>query len=373
MDRLDHPFAPALVALVYAWLAVAIHTAPQGGDPSALVRAAPPWTDPSAAPAGLRVVEKGYDGQFYYRLALDPFTDRVTGHGITFDDAPYRQQRIVYPLLAAAVAAGDERRAPLALVLVNVAALVVIGWVGGMLARASGRHALWGAAFVVYPGFVVSLLSDLTEIVAAAFLLAGIATLRAGRVASGAAVMTAGALARESTALFAAIAALVRLREAPARPRRWLPLLLPVAALAMWQAALAMRWGAAPASAYPVTFVVPGLGPLVGAWWNPERYVGIQSAVWLAVVAFVLLVIFLGARALRSASPAERFAWLAYAVVTLSVNPNFWANSGVLRPASELGMLTTLMTLGAGVRPRTVVLVAGLALSALLVGTGLPI
>jgi hypothetical protein len=42
----------------------------------------------------------GYDGQFFYRLALEPFSTAERVDGIAFDAPAYRQQRIGYPLLA---------------------------------------------------------------------------------------------------------------------------------------------------------------------------------------------------------------------------------------------------------------------------------
>ncbi len=42
----------------------------------------------------------GYDGQYYFRLALDPLASQQTAFGITLDHPAYRQQRILYPALA---------------------------------------------------------------------------------------------------------------------------------------------------------------------------------------------------------------------------------------------------------------------------------
>lgn len=53
----------------------------------------------------------GYDGQFYYRLALDPFTTRVEDYGIKLDIPVYRQQRILYPLFVHILSFGNPQRA----------------------------------------------------------------------------------------------------------------------------------------------------------------------------------------------------------------------------------------------------------------------
>ena len=50
----------------------------------------------------------GYDGQFYLRLALDPFDLKLHAFGITLNGA-FRDQRIVYPFIAWLIALGQLR------------------------------------------------------------------------------------------------------------------------------------------------------------------------------------------------------------------------------------------------------------------------
>ena len=67
----------------------------------------------------------GYDGQFAYWIARDP-TPAVTG---AYLDVPaYRYQRILYPLLAWALAAGQAALVPWTLVAVNLAAQLAGTW-----------------------------------------------------------------------------------------------------------------------------------------------------------------------------------------------------------------------------------------------------
>ncbi len=373
MRRLVHPFVPALLGLVWA-AAVAGAFVADTGDVSRFVGASPPWTDPAARPAGLAIVEPGYDGQFYYRLALDPFTDQPSDRGITFDRPAYRQQRILYPLLAWVASGGDERRAPLALVLVNVAAMFAVGWAGGAIARGAGRHALWGALFASYPGFVVSLTNDLTEIVAAALGLAALGLLRSRRDALAVLTLAGAALERETTALLTIAAALARGAATPRRPGQWLPFALPVLLLLAWQAVLAARWGAVPVGQSAEAFDPPFLGIFAAAWLNGERLAGAQAAVWAAAIGVVLGTIVLGARALRAAQLAhERIAWCGYLAVAPILEANIWANGAVLRTLTELGMLTALLALGARPGVRWALLGAYLGLSGLLVATRAPL
>ncbi len=168
-----------------------------GGNITEFVRAAWPYSDRAHVPPGLVVfTTDGYDGQFYYRLALDPADLRHTAFGITMD-APFRFQRIGYPALAWLVSLGRHSWVPVALVVVNGAALTAIGVLGGILARESGRQALWGLLLAGYFGFFISLGCDLTEPVAAACLLGGVLAVRRGRPAIAGLMFAYGALTRE--------------------------------------------------------------------------------------------------------------------------------------------------------------------------------
>src|SRR5690242_7968565 len=106
------------------------------------------YTHRSQLPPGLlRVPSAGYDGQFYYRLALDPFNWHRTAFGITMDQS-YRYTRIGYPVLAWIFSLGQHQLVPVVLVVLNLFAVAAMAMLGGMFARDAGRHALWGLALV---------------------------------------------------------------------------------------------------------------------------------------------------------------------------------------------------------------------------------
>src|SRR5215467_16340829 len=94
-------------------------------DPSYFVTAGTRHYDPVSADPGLRSIRNGpgYDGQYYYRLAIEPFSRKPIDHGIAFDSPAHRQQRILYPLLAWLISAGKPTGVPAALILLNYAAL----------------------------------------------------------------------------------------------------------------------------------------------------------------------------------------------------------------------------------------------------------
>src|SRR5215468_10042280 len=76
----------------------------------------------SQLPPGMPVAKTyGYDGQFFYRLAINPLNFHHTAYGIAMD-RPYRYMRIGYPVLTWAVSAGQHFLIPVMLVAVNIAA-----------------------------------------------------------------------------------------------------------------------------------------------------------------------------------------------------------------------------------------------------------
>src|SRR5206468_13025460 len=113
----------------------------------------------------------GFDGQFYYRLALNPFTSQATEFGITIDVPPLRHQRILYPLLTWILSLGRPSLVPMVLVLINFIALCVMGWIGGAFSQSLKQHALWGVFLPLYPGFLLVLSRDLVEILEVSLLL----------------------------------------------------------------------------------------------------------------------------------------------------------------------------------------------------------
>src|SRR5258705_14008134 len=100
-------FAAVLALALYAAF-IALLLARWHFDPSVLVVAGDEFTNPVAAPKNLRVApnSSGYDGQFYYRLAIAPFSTQESIAGVHFDYPVYRAQRTLYPMLSYLVSGG---------------------------------------------------------------------------------------------------------------------------------------------------------------------------------------------------------------------------------------------------------------------------
>ena len=106
------------------------------GHLSLFIMAGHVYTHRAQLPRGLLLVPSaGYDGQFYYRLALDPANWHATAFGITMDQS-YRYTRIGYPLLAWIFSLGQHQLVPVVLVALNLLGVAAMALLGGMFARA---------------------------------------------------------------------------------------------------------------------------------------------------------------------------------------------------------------------------------------------
>ncbi len=146
----------------------------------------------------------GYDGQFFYYIAADPANAR---YYLDTDQLPadYRYGRILYPMLARALAFGQVGRIPYTLILVNWLALA-----GGTLAvgawlRRKGFSPWLALIYGLYVGLFVGLLRDLSEPLAYALVALGVYLFDYGgkhRVIWSALAFALALLARETTAVF---------------------------------------------------------------------------------------------------------------------------------------------------------------------------
>ena len=152
-SRLNRPLVPGIIAFL-GWLGFALARWQiwAKGHLSLFIMAGHVYTHRPQLPRGLLLVPSaGYDGQFYYRLAMDPVNWNHTAFGITMDQS-YRYTRIGYPTLAWIFSLGQHQLVPVVLVVLNLFAVAAMAMLGGMFARDAGRHALWGLAFVAYFG-----------------------------------------------------------------------------------------------------------------------------------------------------------------------------------------------------------------------------
>jgi hypothetical protein len=360
---------PSIVGLVLALVVVGMHLAALGADPSVFVRAAPPMADPGKVPASLRTLnaDQAYDGQFFYRLAVDPLDQRDVG--ISFDGPSYRHQRLLYPLVVSALALGQEAWVPWLLIGVNVAGLAVLGLLGARYAVAIDRPAWWGIALPLYVGFSYTLARDLAEIVEACLLIGALLAVQTRRIALGAALMALAVLARETAVVLAGalIAAWAwnRLRRTPdfrPSPAATRPSLTAGNALLLLvgsagavtylavQIALGLRWGVLP--------TLDGAGNLAAPFSGLRDY--LTTTGQLGRLELAWFVTLCGIALLSRAAPVPiRVGLVGYLVLLASLSSMVWAGDAAwLRAATEATLLAWLSLFYAGGRRVVALLVA---------------
>jgi len=362
--RLDHPLSVVLlIAAAYAgYLGLRWHRF--GGDWSRFICAGDEFCDPKRVTAGVfvRPRSSGYDGQFYYRLALDPFSRRRSDFGVQLDAPAYRHQRIVYPLLAWLVSAGNPQHVPAALVGLNFVGLLVLAALAAVWARTVGRHALWGLLIALYPGFVATFVRDLTEIVQACFLVGALLCLQRGHPMCAGILLTVAVLARETAlglaggiGLYMAVGAIRGRSDAL---RYWPACLLPVGIYLAWQVALRWWWGEWPLSASDGSLGPPFVG-FVRFLNQLEATSGPLAGVWVAELLFLGLFTVGVPWSWRRASslPVVRAAWVLYALLATVLTTKIWVDDwAFLRALTEFYVLGAAILIAAAGRLRFLIL-----------------
>jgi hypothetical protein len=351
----DHPAFPAAVAVVAAICFVLLRLELFAhGDLTRFIDAGRSFVDPSQAPRNLHIVPgSGYDGEFYYRLALDPANLHRTAFGITFDNAS-RLQRVTYSTLTWLVSGGGQRSVvPVALVIVNILGLGALGWLGGMIAKDAKRPAVYGLLVAGYFGFLFTLGRDLTEISAATFLLAGIVALRRDRPVLAGFLLAAAALSRETALAFAVavglvcVADIVRRRRRPGR--KDLAWLIPGSIFVAWQAVGWSVYGVLPIRAdaggnlrLPFSAMFGAIGHFI--WTLPNAH----SAIWLGELIVLAAIAVLAGLSMRSAKVRswEKTAWVLAVLVVISLAPGIWRGEADFRGFEDLYVLSSVILLG---------------------------
>src|SRR5262249_30095039 len=119
----------------------------------------------------------GYDGEFVYYIAFDPFLlafkNEPSRYRAFVDAPPYRYGRIGFSLLTKLFSWGDPERYPQTMIWLIVAATFAGAWYLATIAQHFGYSGWWALLYVLVPGFIQSLRTGLPEAIAAACLLGG--------------------------------------------------------------------------------------------------------------------------------------------------------------------------------------------------------
>ncbi len=362
--RANRPAAAALIAgLVAAGFTLARWQTWAGGRISRFILVGRHFATPSQLPPGMPVAKTyGYDGQFFYRLALNPFNFHHTAYGITMD-RPYRFMRIGYPAITWLVSAGQHSLVPVMLVAVNIAAIAALGWLGARFALDGGRHALAGLLVPGYFGLLTSLGRDTAEPLAAACLLAGLLAVRARRPVLAALFLAYGALTRETVMVavgaiaICRVIGIVRGRVRPGRDD--LAWVIPAAVFVAWEIVVKLAIGTIPLLAdggrnAGAPFIAP-----FQAFRHNLGHIHLhqfeQYDLWFLELAVLVAFAVAALVSLRSTSAPvhERLALVLYLVEICVVTPSTWNSLDAdMRSFIEVYLLAVIILLATPRRPR---------------------
>ncbi len=110
----------------------------------------------------------GYDGQFYYYVAMDPFMNK--GY---FKNA-YRQQRILYPLIAHLLVFGKESLLPYALYIVNLMSLAMGIYFLILILKQYSVNPMWSLFYGLSPSSIMTIQYDLPSPLSIALIITAI-------------------------------------------------------------------------------------------------------------------------------------------------------------------------------------------------------
>ncbi len=316
------------------------------GFPQRIPLSAPedvPWKD-------YRHPGSGYDGQFYFRLALDPFTHKKTDFGIVLDAPLFRQQRVLLPFLTWAVARGDPEVTPFVMMAINLLAVAGCAFAGGLLMAGFGVSAWYGLLFSLYPGFAVSVGRFLTEPLALCMMLLSLLFLVSRKNLLSAIALSLALLSRETAALFVAAGFFVwlwdkifhnhRLRAFQPNFLFWL---LPTLTFFSWQFWLSHNWSMVLMNKENVSKLGLPFAGFIKAMAANAINISPETGFYLLMASAVLL---FQAFLLRSVPKFPLFlliSWVGYFMLDFCTKTAVWSNStSFLRVSAELNLVGLL-------------------------------
>jgi len=114
------------------------------------------WDSNGARPFNLEKI--GYDGQFFYDLALNHLQPATQ-----LDRPSYREARLLYPLVVRLLSLGQAELVPLMLLLVNYGAIVATTFLLARMLARLGSAPIWALGYALWPGTLCAYLYDLSE------------------------------------------------------------------------------------------------------------------------------------------------------------------------------------------------------------------
>lgn len=290
----------------------------------------------------------GYDGQFYYRLALDPFTREISDFGITLDQPTLRHQRILYPFASWLISFGNKDIVPIAMFAINVLSLLGLIILTIKLVNVHGQP-MWLAVLVpLYPAFLISITRDLTEILSTFLLISGYFLFIKNKKYLATTLLSFAVLARETTLIFPVIIALFSLflfiknKNKDDLINTFL-FLIPLGFYFIWQVVLYLTWGQGSliiSSNLNIVFPFSGFGYVY-------YFKTLATKIRIFEVFYLFEVIFLAALNFKyNTNWLLKITWLAYVVLFTTYSKLIWSEDWTFfRACTELYIFSFLLIL----------------------------
>jgi hypothetical protein len=282
------------------------------------------FVDGSQTPGPVFVQQgQGYDGQFFYRYALDPLDFSKTKFGVTTDLVPYRIQRIGYPVLAWLLSGGgNAAMVPVALLLVNLLAFFGILYFAGRFASHFGCDPMAGTLPLLLCGLYMSVARELSEVTELFFFMGALYGLIRNKYLQFVLFATCCVLTRE-TSLVALIPALVASAADKAKTGNFRfadgLLLIPLAVVIAWKYYISMHTDPGTVVSGTGNFGIPFAGMMTGfkgnLHVNSAKNV-MQLFFWLAYFLWQVWLIILVVRTICRAetTPERKTRWILQSV-----------------------------------------------------------
>ena len=233
-------------------------------------------------------IDQGHDGKYFFIQANDPLLLDPGSNAAFLDRPVYRAQRMLYPLIAGGFGAFPPGVIVWSMLITNVLALGIGTWIAARIAMMWEASPWLGLAVPLNIGLLFELWIDGSGILAYVLCLGAVYAL-AMRAEWTAAVLLAGAaLSREVMVAFALGIVVLALIERRRVPRKLI--LVPLAAIVIWNGYLQLRLMDVPGTGEPWPFFGP---PFVGMfqafrfWTRDASDLVLNIAILLLVAAFV--------------------------------------------------------------------------------------
>lgn len=281
----------------------------------------------------IKLSPRGYDGQFFYRLSLDPFTDKASDYGVKIDIPPYRQQRIFYPLLIWTLSLANPEFTVFILILINYIAICGIAFIGAKILQKQNLASIAAISFAFYPGLVISLSRSLCEPVAIFLLLLSLYFLIKNSYLLATLFLMLAVLTRETTLLvavgsgiywfFTKIKKYKNQKNLKVFPSYYFytPFLL----FATWQYYLYSKWGVFPIFAGKGIISVPFQGILTSfisffSFTDPSQPIYLIEMSWIIILAGYCVY------NLSTTNVMLNSIWILYGLLSLTFSVSIWSN-----------------------------------------------